>query len=423
MTSNKSPTVESGKPAKEPIAKGRKVRSEPVAPPGSREASQIAAAILEVLAGVRTPTQAAQVLSLSIPRYYLLEQRALAGLVQACEPRPRGPTVDPQREVRQLEKQLTRLQQECGRQQALVRAAQRTIGLAPPPPKPTPKPGSKPPPVTESGGRKRRPRRPTVRALKAAQACRAAAEQNPAVPVPESSVATPPPVVVEHAFVGTEEPRYLLNVRDLASGTVLAWEPVVSPDAAPTAAIIAQLFREYGPPLVLKSDNGSAFIAVEFTDELTRWNVVPLRSPPRCPQYNGSCEAGGGAMKKRTAEQATLAGHPDCWTMANLHAALFVANVVLHPQGANAPTPSELWQQRQPITPTMRAAFTASLERHRQRTREEANIAENDLTRRILFDQIDRVAIGRTLVEFDLVRFTRRSFTPPLNPQLLAKIT
>ena len=93
-------------------------------------------------------------------------------------------------------------------------------------------------------------------------------------------------------------------------------------------------------------------------------------------------------MKKRTAEQATIAGHPDCWTMANLHAALFVANVVLHPQGANAPTPSELWQQRQPITPTMRAAFTASLERRRQRTREEANIAENDLTRRILFDQL-----------------------------------
>lgn len=200
MTSNKSPTGEASKPAK-----GRKVRSEPSLSPASREASQIAAAILEVLAGVRTPTQAAQVLSLSIPRYYLLEQRALAGLVQACEPRPRGPTVDPQREVRQLEKQVTRLQQECGRQQALVRAAQRTIGLAPPP-KPTPKPGSKSPPVGESGGRKRRPRRPTVRALKAAQACRGAAEQSP-VAGAESSVATPASVGVEQGLAGTEQPR------------------------------------------------------------------------------------------------------------------------------------------------------------------------------------------------------------------------
>ena len=128
-------------------------------------------------------------------------------------------------------------------------------------------------------------------------------------------------------------------------------------------------------------------------------------------------------MKKRTAEQAMLAGHPDCWTVAELQAALFVANVVLHPHGANAPTPGEVWRQRQPISPEMRAAFSLSLECQRQRAREEAIVTANDLTRRTLFDQIDRVAIGRTLVEFDLVRFTRRSFTPPLNPQLLAKIT
>ena len=56
----------------------------------SRDAQRVAAAVLEVLAGVRTPTEAAVALSLSVPRYYLWEQRALEGLVRACEPRPQG---------------------------------------------------------------------------------------------------------------------------------------------------------------------------------------------------------------------------------------------------------------------------------------------------------------------------------------------
>lgn len=195
----------------------RRARPDPAPPPCSREAGRLAAAILEVLAGVRTPTQAAQVLSLSIPRYYQLEQRALEGLVHACEPRPRGPGVDPQREVRRLEKQLARLQQECGRQQALVRAAQRTIGLAPPTPaKPAAKPGttagtkpgsSSAVPV-EGGKRKRRPRRATVRALKAARACLAAATAENSS-AGETSVAVTPVVTVEQSLAASprEETR------------------------------------------------------------------------------------------------------------------------------------------------------------------------------------------------------------------------
>src|SRR5438270_790739 len=43
----------------------------------SREAQRAAALILEVLAGGRTPTQAAEALSVSLPRYYQLETRAV----------------------------------------------------------------------------------------------------------------------------------------------------------------------------------------------------------------------------------------------------------------------------------------------------------------------------------------------------------
>ena len=54
----------------------------------SREARQLAAAILEVLAGARTPGQAAQALGVSLQRYFQLETRAMQALVAGCEARP-----------------------------------------------------------------------------------------------------------------------------------------------------------------------------------------------------------------------------------------------------------------------------------------------------------------------------------------------
>ena len=70
----------------------------------SREAKQRAAAILEVLAGARTPTAAAQALGVSLTRYYLLEEKALVGLLAACEPQPRGPGADAGRRLAALER-------------------------------------------------------------------------------------------------------------------------------------------------------------------------------------------------------------------------------------------------------------------------------------------------------------------------------
>ena len=122
----------------------------------SREAQRLAAVILEVLAGTRTPAQAATALSVSLPRYYQLEARALRGLVDSCEARPRGPGRSVDKELTTLRRQQQRLQQELQRQQTLLRLAQRTLGL-PAAPAPAPKPAA---------GKKRR--RPAVRALRAA---------------------------------------------------------------------------------------------------------------------------------------------------------------------------------------------------------------------------------------------------------------
>jgi hypothetical protein len=92
----------------------------------------MAAAILEVLAGVRTPLEAATALVVSLPRYYQLESRALEGLVQACVPKPKGRARSAANEVTALRQQNERLQREVTRQQSLVRVAQRTVGLPPP---------------------------------------------------------------------------------------------------------------------------------------------------------------------------------------------------------------------------------------------------------------------------------------------------
>jgi hypothetical protein len=108
----------------------------------SREARRVAAMVLEVLAGARTTTEAAQALQVSVPRYYQLETRALRGLLSACEPVPKGRLPNPAHELARLQRDKERLQREVLRQQALVRAAQRGVGLPAPLPPPK-KPGTK----------------------------------------------------------------------------------------------------------------------------------------------------------------------------------------------------------------------------------------------------------------------------------------
>jgi hypothetical protein len=96
----------------------------------SRQARLLAAAILEVLAGLRNPAQAAAAVGLSLQRYYQLESRALRGLLEACESKPCGRRRDATgRELTTLRQQVARLQREVTRQQTLVRLAQRSIGL------------------------------------------------------------------------------------------------------------------------------------------------------------------------------------------------------------------------------------------------------------------------------------------------------
>src|SRR5215471_12872933 len=122
----------------------------PLLPEAGKDAKRMAAVILEVWAGLRTPLQAAEALSVSLPRYYQIEASGLQGLVAGCAPKPKGRQANPAHEAAALRRDNERLQRELGRQQALVRLTQRGLGVAPPPAKPATKKGRRRKPVVRA---------------------------------------------------------------------------------------------------------------------------------------------------------------------------------------------------------------------------------------------------------------------------------
>jgi hypothetical protein len=158
----------------------------------SAVAQRLAAAVLEVLAGVRTPQQAAEALGVSLPRYFQVETRALQALVASCAPRPRGPGRNLERQLTALQRQHEQLQRQLSRQQTLVRLAQRHLGLAPPPT------AARAPDGKDKA--KKRQRKPVVRALRAAEVLQRRSQEpkSPeAAPLEAVEAAGPPPKHVD----------------------------------------------------------------------------------------------------------------------------------------------------------------------------------------------------------------------------------
>jgi len=123
----------------------------PLLPEAGKDAKRMAAVILEVWAGLRTPLQAAEALGVSLPRYYQIEANGLHGLVTGCTPKPKGRQVNSAHEATALKRDNERLRRELGRQQALIRLTQRGLGVVPPPAKPaTPKKGRRRKPVVRA---------------------------------------------------------------------------------------------------------------------------------------------------------------------------------------------------------------------------------------------------------------------------------
>jgi transposase InsO family protein len=200
---------------------------------------------------------------------------------------------------------------------------------------------------------------------------------------------------------------YLLAVRDLASGKLLLWRPVMSESAETVRAELVPLFLAYGTPWVLKSDNGPAFRADQTKKLLTRWQVFALFSPPHTPSYNGAIEAAIGSLKIRTQRLADQAGHPHLWTSAVVETARSEANAT-HPRRLKGATADEVWDARAPLTGECRAHFGAVVERYRTEAWDERGGKPADPSH---WDTaiVDRVALRRALVAHDLLLFKRRS--------------
>jgi transposase InsO family protein len=172
-----------------------------------------------------------------------------------------------------------------------------------------------------------------------------------------------PPAPVDGIF------DHLLAVRDLASSRQLLWLPLRDATAAAVADALASLLVIHGPPLVVKSDNGSAFGAPAVATLLRNFGVASLFSPPQTPSYNGAIEAAIGALKDRTEAHAARHGRPGRWTWDDVAAARREANATVRPHGPAGPTPDEAWAARPPLTTDLRRSFRRSVEAHRDDAR------------------------------------------------------
>jgi transposase InsO family protein len=220
---------------------------------------------------------------------------------------------------------------------------------------------------------------------------------------------TQAPVAIEGCY------PHVLTVRDLSSHYVLLWLPVVDQSEQTARAALRRLFAEHGSPLLMKSDNGSAFHADGLSRLLSGERVAALYSPAYTPSYNGGVEATNGSLKTRAHHQATRAGRPEGWTCDDVEAARQEANEQARPWGENGPAPSEVWQKRQRISNEERKRFAEVLQEKIQEVlREQQEAKERDPSYPTDQARAQREAISRTLVALDYLSYTRRRIPSPI---------
>lgn len=208
----------------------------------------------------------------------------------------------------------------------------------------------------------------------------------------------------------------ILSVRDLASHNSLVAQPVTGATARSTADALTALFSEHGAPLVMKSDNGSHFTPPEVTDVLDRFQVLHLLSPPGTPSYNGSCEAGIGALTVRTSHEAARHGRPGQWTSDDVEVGRAAANETGRPWGASGPTPNEVWLARRPLD-DLRRALGNTVARLELELRGERDLVGRELDPKELAS-MRRECISRALVAHGILQVRRRRIRLPIPAHL-----
>jgi hypothetical protein len=168
----------------------------------------------------------------------------------------------------------------------------------------------------------------------------------------------------------------IFNVRDLASGKTLAGRALrIQPDCktAQTAenvkCVLEELICLHGAPLVIKSDNGHEFVNEIIARMLEEYGIVHLLSPAYFPEYNGACEAGGGALMTRAFEVAATIGQPGMLTIDALETGRKIGNSA--PRRGGRRSANAEWLSRQSITAAERKDFRQSVHERILSTRED----------------------------------------------------
>ena len=91
------------------------------------------------------------------------------------------------------------------------------------------------------------------------------------------------------------------------------------------------LFIECSAPLVIKSDNGSAFTAEQMADSLRARRVMHLLSSQPAPSYNGACEAGMGSLKVRAHHESARNNRRGRWTRDEVQASRLIIDETARP--------------------------------------------------------------------------------------------
>jgi transposase InsO family protein len=213
-----------------------------------------------------------------------------------------------------------------------------------------------------------------------------------------------------------------LTVRDLASGEVLGFVPQDETAEAVNAAL-DRLLEEHGAPLVLKSDNGSAFTADVTRRHLMDKGVHPLLSPARTPRYNGSVESTQRHLKEAAAHVAALRGRGEAWATDDLEAARMLRNALSFPRGHGGRTAQEVWESRVPISAELRSAFGQSVAEEELKEKNARGLGPGVVPGRRLGDTIRRKAVSRALVAHGILSVRRRLVPLPFNSPKRANIS
>ena len=117
------------------------------------------------------------------------------------------------------------------------------------------------------------------------------------------------------------------------------------------AETLRRLVKEHDAPLVLKSDNGSGFVAEGSAELCRQHGMLALLSPPRTRVYNGAGETSNAWIKR---DLADLAPRSDAPLTDLLQEIAERRSRTGRPWGAQGPTPDERWGARSALSARLR---------------------------------------------------------------------